>query len=348
MPYPTYNHPFTSELINHKDELPKEKIDEGLALPRQTFIEDLENFITDLQTRRNDYYQDNDYNLNFLIYALGFLYVLEAKQSFPKIIEVLEEDEQFIDYWFGQFVEPSYVTFLAYPIFKDDFETLLEIIEHNNHNYLVKSGLINIPAQVAINETKRRKEAIGFYEKLIDFVLKQDRENPFLEGFEVDALIHSVFLIEGTELREKVLKLHNEKLTDEEIWDKKSTFKEFQNFDYSIRSDKKINLDLTPYEIFDRLLIGFFTYPLNEEEQEKVKKDFRESAANNGFVLDEDDQIIETDQPRSSYDPKTNKPLYGRNDKVTVKYEDGKVVENVKYKKVEKDVKEGKCIILDV
>ncbi len=37
---------------------------------------------------------------------------------------------------------------------------------------------------------------------------------------------------------------------------------------------------------------------------------------------------------------------YGRNDKVTVKYGDGKVVKEIKYKKVENDLLEGKCVIV--
>ncbi|WP_375561242.1 hypothetical protein ACE193_01430 [Bernardetia sp. OM2101] len=45
MSLPTYNHNFVAELINYSEELPKEKIDEGLALPRESFIEDLINFI---------------------------------------------------------------------------------------------------------------------------------------------------------------------------------------------------------------------------------------------------------------------------------------------------------------
>ena len=36
----------------------------------------------------------------------------------------------------------------------------------------------------------------------------------------------------------------------------------------------------------------------------------------------------------------------GRNDKVSVKYTDGKVLKNVKFKKVMKDVKNGKCVLI--
>jgi hypothetical protein len=36
----------------------------------------------------------------------------------------------------------------------------------------------------------------------------------------------------------------------------------------------------------------------------------------------------------------------GRNQKITVKYEDGKIAENIKFKKVEKDLRDGRCEII--
>src|SRR5690606_9499115 len=53
----------------------------------------------------------------------------------------------------------------------------------------------------------------------------------------------------------------------------------------------------------------------------------------------------------SSSVKETNKNItmlkqYGRNDRVTVKYSDGRVEKDVKYKKVEKDLMEGKCVII--
>ena len=40
MSLPTYNHTLVTEFINYPEGLPNEKIDEGLALPRESFIED--------------------------------------------------------------------------------------------------------------------------------------------------------------------------------------------------------------------------------------------------------------------------------------------------------------------
>jgi preprotein translocase subunit SecA len=45
--------------------------------------------------------------------------------------------------------------------------------------------------------------------------------------------------------------------------------------------------------------------------------------------------------------PVKSEKLAGRNEKVSVQYPDGRVVKDVKYKKVEDDVKSGRCIVID-
>lgn len=45
-------------------------------------------------------------------------------------------------------------------------------------------------------------------------------------------------------------------------------------------------------------------------------------------------------------EPIRNTKKIGRNDKVTVKYQDGKVVKDIKYKKVMRDVERGKCSLM--
>jgi hypothetical protein len=339
MSLPTYNHTLVTEFINYPEGLPNEKIDEGLALPRESFIEDLEKFISDLQNRREWYYENVKEHYYLLTYAVNFLSILEANESLPKVVEIIEEDENFLDFWFGEFLEPSYISFLFYPFFKDDFDGLWNIIMQKENCYLIHSGLINIPAQVALKEPEKRQEALDFYANLIEFIFKLEEKDSLFDEFEIDMIIQSIFLLKGTELREQVLELHKEGLTDEFLWNKKQTIEEFENFDYSIRSDKKLNLELTPYEIFEKSMGDNFLQELNEEEKERQEKEIQESMAKHKPMLEGISLL-------NQYDPKTDKALYSRNDKVTVKYEDGKMLENIKYKKVEKDVKEGKCFIV--
>ena len=51
--------------------------------------------------------------------------------------------------------------------------------------------------------------------------------------------------------------------------------------------------------------------------------------------------------PEEKIMPVKSERVAGRNDKVTVQYPDGRVLKDVKYKKVEDDIKDGKCIVIE-
>jgi preprotein translocase subunit SecA len=45
--------------------------------------------------------------------------------------------------------------------------------------------------------------------------------------------------------------------------------------------------------------------------------------------------------------PVKSEKIAGRNDKVTVQYQNGTVMKDVKYKKVEDDIQAGRCIVVE-
>jgi preprotein translocase subunit SecA len=51
--------------------------------------------------------------------------------------------------------------------------------------------------------------------------------------------------------------------------------------------------------------------------------------------------------PEEKIMPVKSEKIANRNDKVSVQYADGKVMKDVKYKKVEDDIKNGKCIVIE-
>lgn len=58
-------------------------------------------------------------------------------------------------------------------------------------------------------------------------------------------------------------------------------------------------------------------------------------------------QQAEDRPPQEKVMPVKSEKIAGRNDKVTVQYTDGRVLKDVKYKKVEEDIRNNRCIIID-
>ena len=85
----------------------------------------------------------------------------------------------------------------------------------------------------------------------------------------------------------------------------------------------------------------------DDEDLSEFKDMFSSLLQKNNSNIDEDFDEYDDEPTVSDFFSPRKATTYQRNDKVTVRYTNGKIIENTKYKKVEKDVKEGKCFIVD-
>ncbi|WP_375561243.1 hypothetical protein ACE193_01435 [Bernardetia sp. OM2101] len=359
---PTFNHEETNQLYEaYNQNLTKEKVDMFLGLPKETFIQDLEMILEDIQMRKKSFYEAEQTNYNLPYYALTFLSTLEAKDSVNKMLNIFRQDKSFLEFWFDFYLEPSYIALIFYKFFKDDFEGIFDFIKEENNEYSGRVGLISIPAQVALNEPNRRKEVLDFYETLADFFIENKQKKAILDHHTIEYLTFSIQAIQGKELREKVLDLDKAGLVNNFLNSTENILQELEEPFYSTLQSKKIDVTMSVYEMIDRLKEQKeFFLPNTEEEEEKLKehhkKMMEDSLGNDSFeeVKDLFSGLLnkeELEEPSEKQEIPSNFYQkddidYKRNDKVTVRYKNGKIIENTKYKKVEKDVKEGKCIIV--
>ena len=80
---------------------------------------------------------------------------------------------------------------------------------------------------------------------------------------------------------------------------------------------------------------------LNEQKEES------RSLLSGGDRPQQQQQDQTSRPPQEKVMPAKSEKLAGRNDKVSVQYPDGKVLRDVKYKKVEEDILNNRCIIIN-
>ena len=103
---PVFIHPEVHQLyaVAADENMPQTLIKTLLALPRETFIQDLENVLADM-IRRRDYYLSltewDAITMSFPLHALNFLTELRAYDSLPAILNILRQDEEFLELWFS-------------------------------------------------------------------------------------------------------------------------------------------------------------------------------------------------------------------------------------------------------
>lgn len=82
---------------------------------------------------------------------------------------------------------------------------------------------------------------------------------------------------------------------------------------------------------------------VQEARQQRAAQNYSESKADSGSTLAANNRTA----PVEKTAPLKSEKVYGRNDRVTAQYADGSLKEDVKFKSVEADVANGKCVIVE-
>ncbi len=81
------------------------------------------------------------------------------------------------------------------------------------------------------------------------------------------------------------------------------------------------------------------------EEKQKVKVSKEESRS--ALASTQESNAAPRERQVQKVEPATSNKVHGRNDKVTVRYSNGTIKRDVKYKSVEDDVQANKCVVID-
>jgi preprotein translocase subunit SecA len=84
-----------------------------------------------------------------------------------------------------------------------------------------------------------------------------------------------------------------------------------------------------------------------EEPKVQTSKEEVHSSLNPGAARQAAAAVANRTAPPPIVAPRKSERSYGRNDKVSVQYPDGKVLKDVKFKSVEQDVAAGRCVVLE-
>ncbi len=84
---------------------------------------------------------------------------------------------------------------------------------------------------------------------------------------------------------------------------------------------------------------------VREARKQKVAKDYKESKEDSGSILG--NRGNQNRPPAEKTAPIQSEKIASRNQRVTVQYSDGKLLKDVKYKTVEDDIKNSRCVIVE-
>jgi tetratricopeptide (TPR) repeat protein len=188
-------------------------ITEILSLPRESLIRDLELILYDLLCRYDFFKQEVDNKgwkeeeMNFPIHALSLLGELRSESSLPKVLDILKQDDEFLDFWFGDHITSSLWEPLYY-IGNRQLDTLLEFMKSPGINTYARSGVSDAVNQIAFHQPQRKEEVIEWYKNIFEFFINSRVEDNVIDSEAIGLLIGNVVDLQATSLIPEIEKLY--------------------------------------------------------------------------------------------------------------------------------------------
>ena len=219
------------KLKYYTPELPKEAIREALKQKEAItpkLLEMLEYTKKNLEKIYNE--EDNFFGYN---YAYFILAEFKEPKAFPYLIDLLNKDEEIVEYIIGDDY-PGYVPRLLASTYNGDDTSLFDIIENKEINEFVRSSTLQTFAILYLYGVKDRKFIVDYLKRLLD--KKEEKDNSYL----YEEIIQEVCNLKLTELTEKIDKILYMIENDVEREELKNT----------LIDESRINRNLYPFKPF--------------------------------------------------------------------------------------------------
>lgn len=175
---PVFNHPEVHQLYQLGFNDSQAVLDEILALPRATVIQDLEMVLQD-GIERYPYFLEEDWSVfthSFALHALFLLMELKATASVKSVLDFLQYDEEFLEFYIGDFLTVD-IWQCVYVLGKDQPELLGDFLMQAKNYCFTKSAVSQALLQISIQEPHRTAAIEEIYLEVLSFFINADKED---------------------------------------------------------------------------------------------------------------------------------------------------------------------------
>jgi len=154
--------------------------------------------------------------MNFPIHAIMLLAELRAGESLPKVLEVLRQDEDFLDFWFsdhltGTLWEPIYY------LGNQQLDVLSDFVQEPGVTTYAKTAVSSAVSHVFYHQPERSEEVMQWYAQLFDFFADSVPEDNVIDSDTIALIICNVIDMNLKELLPRIKTLYQKQYVAEGI-----------------------------------------------------------------------------------------------------------------------------------
>lgn len=279
-------------------DIPKEKIESILALEKDPLLDDLCAILRDSMVRYKVFSEDEDYpeaSLDFPFHALLLLSELGEKRAVPQILDLMRQDDDFMDFWLGDFIDDSVVPALALCSIENPQE-LLAYLKEPNINGFNKSNVASALVKIAFHAPHKKDEIVELLRELLEFFAENPEDENLVDTDFLGLLVSDLTDAAFTELLPEIKKLFDLDIVGEFISG------DYESIANDIVEEPSINTDFLTLDIYAK-----YAYLNNIFSRMQTNYD-----RNNAEIFGGHDSFFST--PKPNIEPIVKSKKVGRND----------------------------------
>jgi SEC-C motif/Protein of unknown function (DUF1186) len=209
---PSFTHPEIKALYEYSSEIPKEKIEQLLALPRNTLVDDLHKVLDDAMARFN-YFHEKDWaeeTHSFPVHALLLLAELRSKDSLKHALNLIRQDDDWGEYWFSDMITELF-PMLFYKMIDNDLSILKSYLLEPNNGSFQRMVITSAMTIMAYHHPDKRSVCIAFLEDILnDFYENRDVYEDIIDIELIESIVSDLVELDSKESLPLIEKLYSE------------------------------------------------------------------------------------------------------------------------------------------
>ncbi|MGO2357040.1 MAG: DUF1186 domain-containing protein [Mesonia sp.] len=274
---PKFNFPLQMQWLYEEDyDFPENKLQKILALEREPLIKDLQKVLNDSILRFDHFLNDpeNEEFTMFPIHAIFIICELKATKAIPTVLEVLQQDEEIYETWFGDFIN-DIVNSIVFTFGEEHYKQFFEFLKLPNLYTFSKSYVSEGLIYLLKEKPALRQAFLSDYKHILDFFIEKQEDDDYTNELTYGLIISDVVSAGFKELLPEITKLYKLNLVAEDVCgDLEEIEKNIQEteLNYLKTEFHKSNI-FEKYQLWKVLEKEFEGIDLEEEEEDFLDDD---------------------------------------------------------------------------
>jgi len=283
---PEFTHPEIWQLYENDSSIDDKIVEQILALPRASLIEDLEKVLEDC-LKRYEYFEESGLEEgwkskrgSFPIHALFLLAELKSEESTELILNVIQQGTEVQDLWFGDMSEFVFEEALFH-VAEHQLDKLKDFLLGRHIHYYRRNFASSVVSKIVIAYPERRLEGIQWFKEVFSYLIENHYDEWVMDVYMNSYFIRHAVDIQAIELLPLIKKIFELDIVDP--W----ACGEFDYIQRSILEDKEVEKPCsTIYERYaywkqqvedDTMMVSFDSAPENWEAEKEEDENYLNS-----------------------------------------------------------------------